>query len=269
MKTYRHVLSIAGFDGSGGAGLQADLKTCAALECYGLSVLTALPVQSSRGVIATYPIAPSCVKQQLSTLASDVDIHAVKIGILHRPAIVEVVEEFLSSYRPIPVVLDPVMAAKSGDCLSTPRAIKRMKSHLFPLVTVLTPNLPEASLLLGRPVVTKEEMAAAARQLTGDGPAAVVIKGGHFDGNICEDCLYLAQEKQTYWFSSERIDTKNTHGTGCTFSTAIASGLARGNSLLEAVKNAKEYVTMSIRHGSQYMAGKGNGPVHHLYRLWR
>ena len=218
--TYK-ALTIAGFDGSGGAGIQADLKTFSALKCYGTSVLTALPVQNTCGVRSIYDISTRCIEEQIKAILEDIQIDAIKIGMLHRRAIIHVVAELLSNYRSIPIVLDPVMVAKSGDSLLLTDAIAEMKERLFPLVTILTPNLLEASKLLGWKIETGAQMEEGALELLTMGPKAVVIKGGHLPGN-CDDCLCL-KNGGIHWFSAPRIHTKNTHGTGCTFSAAIAA----------------------------------------------
>lgn len=253
------ILTIAGFDGSGGAGIQADLKTFAALNCYGLSVLTAIPIQSTSGVKNIYPLSEKCVHEQLQALLEDIQIDAVKIGMLHRKEIVQVVAEFLKSLQ-CPIVIDPVMHAKSGHSLLSDEGIQEMQKSLFPLTTLLTPNLSEASFLLKRKIITKDEMEKAAIDL---GLNAVVIKGGHLMGETCDDCLYVNGEIS--WLKSPRILSKNTHGTGCTFSSAIAAFLAQGNEISEAVSLAKDYLYQTIEAAIPYQIGKGNGPLHHFF----
>lgn len=262
------VLSIAGFDGSGGAGIQADLKTFSALGCYAATALTALPVQNTMGVRSIYEIATICVEEQIKAILDDMSVDAIKIGMLHRQDIIESVIALLKHYNAKNIVLDPVMVAKSGDRLLKPDAIWTMKKGLFPLATVITPNLLEASELLGKPIQDKKDMEKAAKELIQMGPQAIVLKGGHLDGD-CDDCLCLNNKKpEIYWFSSPRIQTRNTHGTGCTFSAAIAAFLARGSSIFDAVKQAKEYLTQAIDAGKELKIGKGNGPVHHFYHSW-
>lgn len=263
------VLSIAGFDGSGGAGLQADLKTFSALGCYGTTALTSLPVQNTTGVKAIYDIETKCIEEQIKAILDDIKIDAVKIGMLHRQDIIEAVAKILSDYGIQNIVLDPVMVAKSGDKLLYPSAIHSMREKLFPITTVLTPNLMEATELLQRPIESKQEMEKAAFDLIEMGPSAVIVKGGHFNGDA-DDCLMFKknQEIETHWFNAKRIQTKNTHGTGCTFSAAIASFLARGFTILDSVRHAKEYLTKSIEIGADLKIGKGNGPVHHFHHLW-
>lgn len=258
-------LSIAGFDGSGGAGLQADLKTFCALGCYGTTVLTSLPVQNTMGVRSIHDITTLCIQEQMEAILDDMHINAVKIGMLHRPDIIQAVAKTLIHYKMNNIVLDPVMVAKSGDKLLLPEAIASIKQYLFPIATIITPNLPEAAELLGRKIHTKDHMEQAARELLSMGPQAVIVKGGHLDTN-CDDCLCIKNE--IYWLPSQKIPTKNTHGTGCTFSAAIASFIARGFPIVNAVRQAKQYITKSIEAGANLQIGRGNGPVHHFHHLW-
>lgn len=255
----RTALTIAGFDGSGGAGIQADLKTFAALGCYGASALTALPVQNTCGVKSVYEIPTACIREQIEAILEDIPVNAVKIGMLHRRDIIETV----ARYNLANIVLDPVMVAKSGHALLQPDAIAAMKIELFPMVAVITPNLPEASKLLGREVATKAQMEKAALELIEMGPQAVVVKGGHLAGSS-DDCLCL-RGPEIHWLPSRKIETKNTHGTGCTFSAAIAAFLARGFPIREAVKRAKNYLTQAIEAGTRLKIGRGNGPLHHMW----
>lgn len=268
MKQLYKVLTIAGFDGSGGAGIQADLKTFSALGCYATTALTALPVQNTQGVKSVYEIETICLEEQIRAILEDISMNAIKIGMLHRQEIIEAVAALLKHYRVPNIVLDPVMVAKSGDRLLKPQAILAMKRSLFPLTTVLTPNLLEASELLEREIEDKEQMEKAALELLQMGPKAVVLKGGHLNGD-CDDCLCLNRKKpEIHWFSSRRIQTRNVHGTGCTFSAAIAAFLARGFTVLDSVTRAKEYITEAIDAGKEWKIGRGNGPVHHFYHSW-
>jgi hydroxymethylpyrimidine/phosphomethylpyrimidine kinase len=262
------VLTIAGFDGSGGAGIQADLKTFSALGCYGTTALTALPIQNTIGVRSVYGLTAACVKEQIEAILEDISLDAIKIGMLHRQEIIEAVALSLLPVKGIPVVLDPVMVAKSGDALLLPDAITTMQTLLFPLVTVLTPNLLEASKLLGRKISTPKEMEEGAMALLKMGTQAIVVKGGHLQGD-CSDCLVVRNGNlDIHWFTEPRIVTKNTHGTGCTFSAAITAFLARGWSIPDAVKEAKHYLTQAIQAGAGIKIGGGNGPVHHFHQLW-
>lgn len=262
------VLTIAGSDGSGGAGIQADLKTFHALGCYGASALTALPVQNTMGVHSIYDIDVVCLEEQIKAILDDMPINAIKIGMLHRQEIIESVARILTHYNTTNIVLDPVMVAKSGDYLLMPKAISSMREKLLPITTVLTPNLSEASALVGREIRNKSQMEKAALDLIQMGPQAVVVKGGHLLGD-CDDCLCLKNPSlEIHWLSNPRIHTKNTHGTGCTFSAAIAVFLARGFTILDSVNQAKKYLTKAIDAGRQLKIGQGNGPVHHFYHLW-
>lgn len=262
------VLTIAGFDGSGGAGMQADLKTFSALGCYATTALTALPVQNTMGVKSIYHIETVCLEEQIKAILEDMPMNAIKIGMLHRQEMVESVANILKDYNATNLVLDPVMVAKSGDKLLMPQAIASLREQLLPITTVLTPNLFEASELLGRGIQDKAQMENAALDLMEMGPQAVVVKGGHLSGD-CADCLCFKNPRpEIHWFSTSRILTQNTHGTGCTFSAAIAAFLARGFTILDSVNHAKEYLTQAIDAGKQLKIGQGHGPVHHFYYLW-
>lgn len=261
-------LSIAGFDGSGGAGIQADLKTFSALGCYGMTVLTALPVQNTCGVRSCYEIPLNCITEQLDAVFSDIPPRAIKIGMLFNAEIVHLVSNFLQERaKDIPIVLDPVMVAKSGDILLEPSAINALKNQLIPLVDIITPNLPEASTLLGMELSTSGQMKAGAEALIQAGARSVLLKGGHSDGENSAD-LFMTDNGYARWFNSPRICSKNTHGTGCTLSAAIAAGLAKDLELEKACERAKEYVRGAIFAASKHSLGQGNGPVHHFYELW-
>jgi hydroxymethylpyrimidine/phosphomethylpyrimidine kinase len=261
-------LTIAGSDSSGGAGIQADLKTFSAFSVYGASVLTALTAQNTRGVTAVEPVAPAFVLAQIDAVLSDLDVGAVKTGMLANAAIVEAVAARLRRDSRQPLVVDPVMVATSGDVLLEPNAIDAIKRNLIPLAVVITPNLPEAARLLDTEVAASE--AAAARQaqaLLGLGCGAVLIKGGHGSGGEAVD--YLCDASGIRRFVQPRIDTPHTHGTGCTLSAAIAALLARGLSLSEAVGRAKAFVWHALQAGRDLGVGRGNGPVDHLYAIRR
>lgn len=269
-KRYHRALTIAGFDGSGGAGIQADLKAFSALGCYGMTVLTALPVQNTQGVKSIYEIPPQCVKEQLEAILEDIGADAVKIGMIHSREIIEAIVPVLEKYMPLDIVVDPVMVAKSGDRLLKQDAIDMLKEKLFPLATIVTPNLPEASDLLGREIIIKSQMEKAAMDIAKMGCNAVVVKGGHIEEKNCDDCLYLnGPPSEIFWFSHPKVATKNTHGTGCTFSSAITAFLARKFSLVEAVRHAKKYLSGAVEAGAQMKIGKGHGPVHHFYDIWK
>lgn len=266
-KKYKTILTIAGFDGSGGAGIQADLKTFAALGCYGLSVLTALPIQNTLGVQSIYPIEKQCIVDQLKSVLEDFEIDAIKIGMLHTKEVIECVSKTLKSYS-LPIVLDPVMVATSGNALISDTAILTMIETLFPIVTLLTPNLNEASKILGKKIQDRTDMESAALELCGLGPKAVIVKGGHSMNTTCDDCLCLPNETVNFhWYSSKRILTKNLHGTGCTFSSAITAFLARGHNIVEATRLAKQFLYNAIEAGASYKLGHGQGPLHHFFSI--
>lgn len=261
-------LSIAGFDGSGGAGIQADLKTFSALGCYGMTVLTALPVQNTCGVRACYEIPLISIKEQLEAIFDDIIPNSIKIGMLFNSQIIEVVANFLkTNAKDIPIVLDPVMMAKSGNALLMPEAVIALKELLIPITTIITPNLPEALELTGIHSATYNNMPEIATKLLRFGSKAVLLKGGHLDEKTSND-LYLDRNKKTFWLESTRIDSRNVHGTGCTFSAAIAAYLAQGIELLEACKLAKDYLYGAIDAAKSESIGNGYGPVNHFYKIW-
>lgn len=268
MKSYYRALTIAGSDSGGGAGIQADLKTFAALGCYGMSVITALTAQNTIGVRAIHPVPPAFVARQLDAVLEDIGTDATKIGMLHNPEVIRVVAGKLRRYEAPNIVIDPVMVAKSGDRLLQEEAIEALKEELLPLAAVITPNLPEAAVLLERPIEGRKAMEEAVRELARLGPAAVLLKGGHLEGERCPDLLYVRQEDKATFFEARRVETRNTHGTGCTLSSAIAAGLARGLGLAEAVGRAKEYLTGALRAGADYRVGSGHGPIHHFWEYW-
>lgn len=267
-KKYHRVITIAGSDSGGGAGIQADLKTFAALGCYGMSVITALTAQNTKGVRAIHAIPAPFVRAQLEALFEDIGADAVKIGMLHSGEMVETVAEQLNKHRAKNIVLDPVMTAQSGEALTSEEAIDAMKNHLLPLVTVLTPNLPEAALLLNREVNNLEDMQQAAHDLATYGTGSVLLKGGHLKGNDTTDVLYIGPEDRFVALEGERIETRNDHGTGCTLSSAVASFLAKGFALEEASRSAKEYLTGTLQAGAEYEIGQGKGPPHHFFKHW-
>ena len=267
-KTYRRVLTIAGSDSGGGAGIQADLKTFAANGCYGMSVITALTAQNTQGVTGIHPVPLDFVAQQLDAVLSDIGADVVKVGMLYSAELIATVARKLGEYRVARIVLDPVMVAQSGDKLLRDDAVEALKAHLIPLAEVLTPNIPEASVLLGRKISTAAEMPAAAEELAGLGCRNVLVKGGHLEGEDSDDCLYLGDGKRIVRFPGVRIETRNNHGTGCTLSSAIAAFLARGDDMEVAVRHAKSYIAEAIRAGAAYRIGHGHGPVHHFHRFW-
>lgn len=274
--TPRKILTIAGSDSGGGAGIQADLKTFAALGCYGLSAITALTAQNTQGVRAIHAPDPEFLGQQLDAVFEDIGADAVKIGMLHSPEIVAIVADRLKRFAPPHVVLDPVMVASSGDALITPSTQERLVQSLFPLASVITPNLDELSLLIGQPVTRPQEFAAAATALLKMGAKAVLIKGGHLDQPNIVDVLFesapgasLGTIGQVTEIEHRKITTRNLHGTGCTLSSAIACFLAQGYPLKTAVKGAQDYVRQAIEAAVDMQLGlhpeTGHGPVNHSF----
>lgn len=265
-----NVLSIAGVDPSGGAGVFADIKAFSANGAFGTGVVTALTAQSTRGVTGILPIEPAFVRQQLDTLFDDVRIDAVKIGMLDNAKLIKTVAEVLKERKPTFVVLDPVMVAKSGDRLLQEEAVSALIEHLFPLATVLTPNLPEALALLGREdKIDEEDFPAVAVELwrmMKNRDAWVFLKGGHLESEYAYDLLVNGVLRVPY--SAERIQTKNTHGTGCTLSSAIAAQLPQTPDVPEACRRAKEYLTGAIAAADKLNVGSGHGPTHHFWKMW-
>lgn len=267
-KTYNRVLTIAGSDSGGGAGIQADLKTIAANGCYGMSVITALTAQNTKGVFAIHPVPVDFVQQQLQVVLSDIGSDAVKIGMLFSSELIEMIAKELKAHGTGNIVLDPVMVAQSGDKLLKKEAVAALKTSLIPVANLITPNLPEASVLLGREITTRAELKDAAVELSELGCANVLIKGGHLEEGDCDDLLYMAGSGDVYTYPVKRIETINNHGTGCTLSSAIASGLAKGLAVDAAVAAGKEYITGAIRSGAAYKIGGGHGPVDHFYKFF-
>lgn len=267
-KTYRRTLTIAGSDSGGGAGIQADLKTFAANGCYGASVLTALTAQNTLGVTAIHPVPPDFVRAQMEAVFSDIGFDAVKIGMLFSVELIETVAAALKEFRPANVVLDPVMVAQSGDRLIRDEAAAAIKELLIPLADLITPNLPEAEVILGRPVTDAAAMTEAARDLARLGCGAVLLKGGHLAAAPGTDYLYRPGRDRLVEYTAAPVTTVNNHGTGCTLSSALAAHLAHGLTLEGAVQAAKDYITGAIAAGVDYTLGHGAGPVHHFYRYW-
>ena len=269
MRTYHRALTIAGSDSGGGAGIQADLKTFSALGCYGMSVLTALTAQNTVAVTGIHPVPPAFIAQQIDAVMEDIGVDAVKIGMLHSSEVIRTVAERLAHHRVARIVVDPVMVAKSGARLLQDEAVAALRAVLLPLATVITPNLPEAAALLGTPIVGVAEMQEACRALGELGPEAVLLKGGHLGGKESPDVLYVAAERSLTVLEAGRVETENTHGTGCTLSSAIAAYLAQGYGVRPAVESAKAYMTAALRAGAAYRLGRGHGPVHHFHQYWR
>lgn len=260
----KHLLTIAGSDSSGGAGVQADLKTFAAHGAYGMSVITAVTAQNTLGVTAVQDILPDIIAAQIDAVFSDIRVDAVKIGMLSRVETICCVAERLRYWQPAIVVLDPVMVSKSGYALLQPEACQALVRELLPLATLATPNLPEAETLLQRSIADRDAMIQAAHDLLTMGMKAVLLKGGHLSGSADD---FLLTDQGEAWFKGERIVSSHTHGTGCTLSSALAVNLANGLSMFDAVKDSKAYVAEGIRHG--LAIGGGCGPTHHFYGLYK
>lgn len=261
-------VTIAGSDSGGGAGIQADLKTFSALGVYGASVIAALTAQNTRGVTGIHDVPPDFVTAQIDAVFSDLAVDAVKIGMLYNPKTIGAVAAGLKTYQQDRIVLDPVMVAASGDRLLVPEAIETLRKELIPQALVITPNLPEAAALLEGPLArTETEMREQGEKLLALGARAVLIKGGHADG--AESVDFLIAPQAVVRLASERIATQNTHGTGCTLSSAIAAGLAKGLDLAESVRQAKAYVTAAIAASDTLKIGHGHGPVHHFHAWWK
>ncbi|MEO6973629.1 MAG: bifunctional hydroxymethylpyrimidine kinase/phosphomethylpyrimidine kinase [Rhodoferax sp.] len=259
---YARVLSIAGSDSGGGAGIQADLKTFSALGCYGMTAITAITAQNTVGVNAIFGIPPDMVKAQIQAVLDDIGVDAVKIGMLHSPEIVNVVAWAIDHYQLERVVLDPVMVATSGDRLIAPETVQVLVQELFPRATVVTPNLDEAALLLERDIAAADALDQAASDLLALGARAVLLKGGHLPGDQVIDVLALPGGVRQR-LQSARIASRNVHGTGCTLSSAIAAYLALGEPLQSAVEQARAYILAAIAAGAGVQTGHGHGPLNH------
>lgn len=260
----KNLLTIAGSDSSGGAGIQADLKTFAAHGGFGMSAITAITAQNTQGVTLVQDIDIEVVEAQIKAVFDDIQVDAVKIGMVSKPEIIKIIAKCLRHYAPKIIVLDPVMISKSGYPLLAPEACETLIQELLPLATLVTPNLPEAEVISGMKVTTKEEMRPVAERILELGAKAVLVKGGHLDGSA-DDLLFDGTTE--FWFTGEKIATKNTHGTGCTLSSSLAANLANGLSLKEAVAASKDYVTTAIKYSLPL--GSGCGPTHHFVELYR
>ena len=265
-----NVLSIAGSDPSGGAGIQADLKTISALGCYGMAVITALTAQNTRGVSGVYIPPADFIARQIDAIFADVRVDAVKIGMLASGEIAAVVAERLKAHGAKNIVLDPVLVATSGDSLGAPDVVDAMRKHLFPVATLITPNVPEAARLADMEAGSScESLRAMAMRLTQLGARAALVKGGHFTGPLAEDVLFA--DGRSHVYSAPRVDTENTHGTGCTLSSAIACYLAKEHELRDAAGAAKNYLTQALLAADtlDVGGGGGHGPVHHFHAWWK
>jgi len=269
LRQYCKVLTIAGSDSGGGAGIQADLKTFSAIGCYGMSVITALTAQNTQGVKAIHAVPPAFAVQQIEAVLSDIGADAIKIGMLYSAELIEAVAQALKKHGARKIVLDPVMVAQSGDKLLQDDAIEAIKENLMPLADVVTPNIPEASVLCGRQLKQWSDIESAAETLARHGSRSILIKGGHRHENKSTDLLFLAGENRFVSLEADRIETRNNHGTGCTLSSAIASYMAKGSDVEEAVQKAKTFMNHAIAAGAAYKIGHGHGPVHHFFQWWQ
>lgn len=260
----KNVLTIAGSDSCGGAGIQADLKTFSAHGVYGMSVITAVTAQNTQGVFGVQDISVELISKQIEAIFDDIRVDGLKIGMVSQTETINAIAEGLRFYKPSRLVLDPVMVSKSGYHLLQPEAKEALAGSLLPLATIVTPNIPEAEVLTGMKIGSLEEMKKAARMIFEMGPQNVLIKGGHLD-NEATDVFYDGINISC--LKSRRIDTKNTHGTGCTLSAAIAANLAKGCSIGAAVEKAKEYITVAIENSLPL--GNGVGPTNHFYELYK
>lgn len=262
--TYPSVLAIAGFDGSGGAGIQADIKTISALGCYATTVLTALPVQNTQGVQKIYPISVEAVGDQIEAVMDDIMPEAIKIGMVHTPELVETITRTLKRYEQVPIVFDPVMVATSGHRLIEEDTIEALEKELLPMATIITPNMDEAAILAKMEVRTLEEMRTAGERIGDMDCTSILMKGGHQKtANITS--LFFEKGHQYHPFEVTKIKTNNTHGSGCTLSSAIASYLAQGKTLFDAVDLGQRYVYHAIESGKNVQTGKGSGPLNHFF----
>ncbi|WP_075573002.1 bifunctional hydroxymethylpyrimidine kinase/phosphomethylpyrimidine kinase [Megasphaera coli] len=260
----KHVLSIAGTDPSGGAGAAADCKTFCAHGCFALNVITAVVSQNTQGVRAYMDVSPELIASQIDAVFEDISVDAVKIGMVSVPETIRVIAAKLLQYKPDIVVIDPVMVATSGHRLLAPEAEKELKEVLLPWATVLTPNIPEAEVLAEMKIKNFGDMEKAARKIAAFGSRAILVKGGHRADDTTD---VLFDGKEFHYFKGERVESTSTHGTGCSLSSAIASDLAKGMPLVEAVREAKRYVFDGISHAEPI--GKGHGPIHHFYELYK
>jgi hydroxymethylpyrimidine/phosphomethylpyrimidine kinase len=263
MEKPARVLSIAGSDSGGGAGLQADIKTLSALNCYAMTAVTAITVQDTRGVHGVHPVPPNIVREQIERVLGDLGADSVKIGMLGSASIVSAVGEALNAYGSVPLVLDTVMIAKGGRALLDEDGVAALREQLIPRAALVTPNAPEAAMLTGTPVETVDDLVKAGQVLLKLGAKAVLVKGGHLDGTVVTDALVRADKVQLY--ESTRIVSRSTHGTGCTLASACAAGIAHGMDLFDAVARAHRYVHNAILTAPGF--GSGNGPLNHLHAL--
>lgn len=269
MKTYKKVLSIAGSDSGGAAGIQADLKAISACGCYAMTAVTAITAQNTTGVRAIHPIPVNTVEAQIRAVLDDIGADAVKIGMLHSSEIIRLVVRMLKEYDIRTIVVDPVMVTASGDKLLQDEAIDTLRAELLPMATIITPNIFEAGIITGLPVRTQADIYQAAKAMSATGSRSALLKAGHLEENPFYDILYDFIQDKEYSFETEKINTPNTNGTGCTFASAIAAFLAQGYALETAVGKAHSYLHQAIVKGADYKIGQGHGNVHHFYYWWK
>lgn len=266
-KRYNRVLTIAGSDSGGGAGIQADIKAISAMGCFATTAITAITAQNTQGITAVHPIPIEMIEDQIDAVLSDIGTDTIKIGMLHSAEVVSVVADKIEQYKIKNVVLDPVMVSTSGHRLIEEQAVEVLKLRLVPMARVITPNIPEAEILAGVKITSEAQFAEVARMLSNGGKNSVLLKAGHLSEDILTDYLYNAEDDTFTTLPSARVDTKNTHGTGCTLSSALAAALARGFSLTEAAKMAKHYIEQAIISGAEYTIGNGFGAVDHFWDM--
>lgn len=268
MKTYKRVLSIAGSDSGGAAGIQADLKTISACGCYAMTVITAVTAQNTLGVKDIHPIPLSSIEKQIRAVLDDMGTDVVKIGMLHSVEVIRLVVKLLKEYDIRCIVADPVMVTASGDKLLQEEAIQTLRTELLPVATIITPNLFEAEIITGLTIRTQEDVFRAIIKMRNTGCRSALLKAGHLKTDPFYDVMFDYEQNKEYRFRTTRIDTPNTNGTGCSFASAIAAFLAQGNSLETAVKKAHNYLHQTIVEGAEYKIGQGHGSVHHFCNWW-
>lgn len=265
---YKRVLTIAGSDSGGGAGIQADIKTISACGCFAMSAITAVTVQNTVGLSDVHSVPEHIIEGQIVAVLSDIGADAIKIGMLHSSVVIETVIKALDQFDIENIVLDPVMVSTSGHKLIQDEAIETLKNKLIPLVRIITPNIPEAEILLGKKIENQADLLYFVKNLSFGRKVSVLLKAGHLSEEMLTDVFYNAETDEVIELSSQRIHTQNTHGTGCTLSSAIASFLAQGLPMNDAVLQGKDYINRAIINGASYEIGKGHGPVHHFYKFW-
>ena len=266
-KKYNRVLTIAGSDSGGGAGIQADIKAISAMGCFAASAITAVTVQNTIGVQAVHPVPLDILEGQIDSVLSDIGADAIKIGMLHSAEVVNLVADLLEKYGIRNIVLDPVMVSTSGHRLIEEDAVEVIKSRLMPLSRVITPNIPEAEILTDCRISSEDDFDEIARKLSDNGKISVLLKAGHLEGESLVDYFYNAEDGSMTRLPSKRVNTVNTHGTGCTLSSAFAASLAKGEELTTAARSAKAYIEQAIISGADYEIGGGHGPVNHFWNL--